>query len=107
MSDDKSNPGRLDRDRKCLVWRSRWNAIAKIGGFLMATSQLNVTIKWLDERIARTARVANTTILGDQFRAVLNLAMRDKARIAPVDWETPAAVASMTGSMPTLSVDLL
>ena len=45
----------------------------------MNPPQLNVTIKWIDECITRAARFASTRIAGQEFRAVLDLAMRDEA----------------------------
>ncbi len=45
----------------------------------MNPPQLNVTIKWIDESITRAARFASTKIAGREFRAVLDLAMRDEA----------------------------
>jgi len=45
----------------------------------MNPPQLNVTIKWIDECITRAARFASAKIAGPEFRAVLDLAMRDEA----------------------------
>ena len=41
-------------------------------------SKLDVSIEWLEERLARAAYCAEMTIQGHHFRAIMDLAMRSK-----------------------------
>jgi hypothetical protein len=42
-------------------------------------SKLEVTEQWLHEQVAKAEYCTNATVAGDHFRAILDLAMRDKA----------------------------